>query len=69
MGRYGMSFLLLPIVAGADSLWFAMPVTELIVAVYVAVMMRKYTKALPDGDAECAPKAGPKKESAAGSRA
>lgn len=65
----GALIFLLPIVAGADSLWFAMPVTELIVAVYVAVMMRKYTKALPDGDAGCAPKAGPKKESAAGSRA
>lgn len=65
MGRYGLSFLLLPVVAGADSLWLAMPVTELI----VAVMMRKYTKALPDGDAGCAPKAGLKKESAAGSRA
>lgn len=65
----GALIFLLPVVAGADSLWFAMPVTELIVAVYVAVMMRKYTKALPDGDAGCAPKAGLKKESAAGSRA
>ena len=30
----GILILLLPAVAGADSIWFAMPITELIVAVY-----------------------------------
>ncbi len=38
---------LLPAVAGADALWFTMPITELIVAVLVVWLMRKYTKQLP----------------------
>ena len=42
----GILIMLLPIVAGANSLWFAMPVTELIVAVYAVFMMSKYTKTL-----------------------
>lgn len=42
----GILIMLLPAVAGADSIWFAMPITELLVAVYVVFMMRKYTKAL-----------------------
>ena len=40
----GILIFLLPAAAGADAIWFAMPLTELIVAVYVAVMMVKYTK-------------------------
>ncbi|WP_330672034.1 hypothetical protein [Blautia ammoniilytica] len=30
--------------AEANSIWFAMPITELIVAVFVAAMMRRYQK-------------------------
>lgn len=43
----GILILLLPALAGPDSIWLAMPITELIVAVYVAVMMARYTKDLP----------------------
>lgn len=35
----GILIYLLPAVAGAGSVWFAMPITELIVAAFVAVMM------------------------------
>ena len=44
----GILIMLLPIVAGADSIWFAMPVTELFVAIYAVLMMNKYTKALSE---------------------
>ena len=37
----GILIYLLPAVAGAGSIWFAMPITELIVAAFVAVMMRR----------------------------
>ncbi len=47
----GVLILLLPVLAGADSLWLAMPVTELLVAVYVAVSIRKYTRMLPENEA------------------
>ncbi len=43
----GILILLLPAAAGADALWFAMPITEAIVVIYVAVMMAKYTRELP----------------------
>lgn len=43
----GILILLLPALAGPDSIWLAMPITELIVVVYVAVMMARYTNALP----------------------
>ena len=42
----GVLILLLPALAGPDSLWFAMPVTELLTAVYTALAIRKYTKRL-----------------------
>ena len=42
----GALILLLPLLAGPDSLWFAMPIAELITAVYVVYMLRKYTAAL-----------------------
>lgn len=48
----GILIFLLPAAAGADAIWFAMPLTELIVAVYVAVMMLKYTRQLPGKTAE-----------------
>ena len=44
----GILILLLPVIAGADSIWFAMPLTELLVAVYVVCMMVRYTKQLSD---------------------
>lgn len=43
----GLLILLLPAVAGAQALWFAMPVTELLVAVYAAARMRSDTRNLP----------------------
>ena len=42
----GILILLLPVIS-ANSLWFAMPVTELIVMVYAAAVIRKYTNELP----------------------
>lgn len=39
----GILIMLLPAIAGADSIWFAMPVTELLVAVYAIFMIMKYT--------------------------
>ena len=47
----GILILLLPVVTGADSIWFAMPITELLVMIYAAVMIRKYTRALPGDNA------------------
>lgn len=46
----GILIFLLPAAAGADAIWFAMPLTELIVAVYVITMMVKYTIQLPNED-------------------
>ena len=43
----GILILVLPAVTVPASIWFAMPITELIVAIYVAVMMVRYTKQLP----------------------
>ena len=43
----GALILALPSLLGADSLWFAMPITELITALYAGRMMAKYTKELP----------------------
>lgn len=42
----GIFIYLLPVLAGGESIWFAMPLTELIVAVYVMIRMGKYTKQL-----------------------
>ena len=42
----GALILLLPGLAGPASLWFAMPITELVVMIYAAVAMRKNTAAL-----------------------
>ena len=43
----GILILTLPVVAGADSLWLAMPITEFLVAIYVVIRMKRATKALP----------------------
>lgn len=40
----GIFIYLLPAVAGADAIWFSMPLTELIVAVFVAIKMKQYIK-------------------------
>ena len=45
----GALILLLPLLIGADSLWLAMPITELLVMFYAAAAIRSYTKALPNG--------------------
>ncbi len=42
----GILIYILPAIAGADAIWFSMPLTELIVAVFVAVKMRQYTRQL-----------------------
>ena len=42
----GALILMLPPLAGADSLWFAMPITELVTAVYAAACIRRYTARL-----------------------
>ncbi len=42
----GLLILLLPAAFGAQALWFAMPVTELLVAVYAAARMQSDTRAL-----------------------
>ena len=43
----GILIYTLPVLFGADSIWFAMPITELVVAVYVVINMRRYTRQLP----------------------
>ena len=45
----GALILLLPLVLPADSIWYAMPVTELLTFVYAALTVRKYTRELPEG--------------------
>lgn len=49
----GILILLLPAVAGPDAIWFSMPLTELIVAVYVVIRMKQYTKQLPKERVGC----------------
>lgn len=43
----GILIYLLPAALGANSIWFAMPITELIVAIAVAIAMIRYTNQLP----------------------
>lgn len=51
----GALILLLPAIAPASTIWFAMPITELLVAVYVVAMMLRYTRRLPaEGDRQIA---------------
>lgn len=44
----GILLYVLPAVFGVNALWFTMPVTELVIAIYVIVMMIKYTKNLSE---------------------
>ncbi len=46
----GILILILPAAAGADSLWLAMPITELTVMFCAAALIKKYTASLPDAD-------------------
>ena len=43
----GILILALPAIAGANSIWFAMPLTELLVTVFVVCMLVRYTRQLP----------------------
>lgn len=43
----GVLIYLLPLALGADALWLAMPITEVLTAVYVVAQMMRYTKELP----------------------
>lgn len=40
----GVLIFLLPVMAGANSIWSAMPITELVVAIFVALMILRYQK-------------------------
>ena len=51
----GILIMVLPALVSADAIWFAMPVTELLVMLYAASMIRKYTRALPNGAAHADP--------------
>ena len=42
----GILIYLLPVLLGPDAIWLSMPITEVIVAVYVVYQMRKYTQNL-----------------------
>ena len=42
----GILITILPVLTGADSLWFAMPITELLVMIYAVTTISRYTKAL-----------------------
>lgn len=44
----GALIIILPLIFNANILWFAMPITELIVLIYSAIMIKKYTTALPE---------------------
>lgn len=46
----GILIYIFPAVLGANAIWFAMPVTELLVAIYVTVEMIRYTKAISVGE-------------------
>ncbi len=47
----GALILVLPLVASADAIWYAMPITEVMVMLYAAWKMKQYTVALPDKEA------------------
>ena len=47
----GILIMVLPVLVSAGAIWFAMPVTELLVMLYAAAAIRKYTRALPEGSA------------------
>lgn len=42
-----MELKFLPSLLGAESLWLAMPIAEVLTALYAAYAMKRYTRALP----------------------
>lgn len=46
----GILIFVLPQFVSANAIWFAMPITELLVSIFIAVQMRKFTKELPYED-------------------
>lgn len=44
----GLLILLLPVLIGASAIWFAMPITELLVMFYAARKIQTYTRSLPE---------------------
>lgn len=42
----GILILILPALVGANSLWLAMPITELLVMIYASIAIKRYTKSL-----------------------
>ncbi len=42
----GILIIVLPVAVSADAIWFAMPITELLVMLYAVATIRKYTKVL-----------------------
>lgn len=46
----GILIMVLPVIAPANTIWFAMPVTELVVAVYAAIMMLHSTRQITAKD-------------------
>ena len=44
----GSLILVLPRIAGGNALWLTMPITELLVALYSASALRRYTLTLPE---------------------
>ena len=47
----GILIMVLPAVVSKDAIWLTMPITELLVMLYAAAAIRKYTKALPAASA------------------
>lgn len=44
----GILLFMLPLIAEPNSIWFTMPITELLVAIYASISIIRYTKKLPD---------------------
>lgn len=53
----GALIMLLPLIAGASAVWFAMPITELLVVIYVVCMIIKCTKNMSDKEKNQSPAA------------
>ena len=48
----GILIIALPVLTGADSIWFAMLATEIVTAVYATGKILRFTKELPAGTAQ-----------------
>ena len=49
---YALSFLLLPALLGPDAIWYAMPLTELLVFLAVAVLLRRTVRSMEAAPAQ-----------------